>query len=185
MPSRTSRNAFHSMDGYVKRIKSSYDPTKFRKHPYKSRDDLLKEKCTAPRAIGNIFNSSITGHQVSDKARRTSYFGSRNAKLAEQFNQPGASEADGEQDRQQAHQPEIFRNCCVHINGYMDSRVSDLELKKRLASHGAQVVANFGRRSVTHVILGPNGLAAGKIQHEMLSRKTGVKFVTVDWYDVI
>lgn len=64
----------------------------------------------------------------------------------------------------------------------MGPLVSDLELKKKLARHGARVVANFGRKSCTHVILGPNGLAGGKIQKEMLARKVGVKYVTVDWY---
>ena len=64
----------------------------------------------------------------------------------------------------------------------MGPLISDLELKKRLARHGAQVVTNFGRKSVTHVILGPNGLAGGKIQKEMLAKKVAVKYVTVDWY---
>jgi len=63
----------------------------------------------------------------------------------------------------------------------MGTLVSDIELKKKLARHGARVVTNFGRKSVTHVILGPNGLAGGKIQKEMLARKVGVKYVTVDW----
>lgn len=67
----------------------------------------------------------------------------------------------------------------------MGPLISDLELKKRLARHGARVVTNFGRKNVTHVILGPNGLAAGKIQKEMLARKAGVKYVTVDWYEFV
>ena len=70
----------------------------------------------------------------------------------------------------------------MYINGYMGPLVSDIELKRRLSRHGARVVTNFGRKSVTHVILGPNGLAGGKIQKEMLARKVGVKYVTVDWY---
>jgi hypothetical protein len=65
----------------------------------------------------------------------------------------------------------------------MGPLISDLELKRQLARHGAQVVANFGRKRVTHVILGPNGLAGGKIQKEMLARKSGIKYVTVDWYN--
>ena len=64
----------------------------------------------------------------------------------------------------------------------MGPTVSDIELKKRLACHGARVVTNFGRKSVTHVILGPNGLAGGKIQKEMVAKKGSVKYVTVDWY---
>jgi len=67
----------------------------------------------------------------------------------------------------------------------MGPLISDLELKKQLTRHGARVVTNFGRKNVTHVILGPNGLAAGKIQKEMLARKAGVKYVTVDWYKFI
>jgi len=78
-------------------------------------------------------------------------------------------------------QSELFRNCCVYVNGYMGPTISDLELKKRLTQHGARVVANFGRKSVTHVILGPNGLASGKIQKEITARNTGVKYVTVHW----
>jgi len=71
----------------------------------------------------------------------------------------------------------------VYVNGYMGPTISDLELKKRLTRHGARVVANFGRKSVTHVILGPTGLASAKIQKEMSARKTGVKYVTVDWQE--
>ena len=63
----------------------------------------------------------------------------------------------------------------------MGPLMSDLELKKKLTRHGASVVANFGRRTCTHVILGPNGLAGGKVQKEMLARNAGVKYVTVDW----
>jgi twin BRCT domain len=66
----------------------------------------------------------------------------------------------------------------------MGTSISDLELRKRLVRHGARVVTNFGKRGVTHVILGPNKLAGGKIQNEMLARKVGVKYVTVDWYEL-
>ena len=173
------------MDRFVKPIKSTSSTTTksktstTRNHPYKSRQDLLKEKCCAPRPVGNIFTSSSTGHQVPQGpgGRSTSYFHSRNLKLACQFNRPSTDITNT-----QPSQPEIFRNCCVYINGYMGPLISDLELKKRLAGHGAQVVANFGRKRVTHVILGPNGLAGGKIQKEMSARKVGVKYVTVDWY---
>jgi twin BRCT domain len=146
--------------------------------PYKSRADLLKEKCCAPRPVGNIFTSSSTGHQVSHgPGRATSYFQSRNLKLAHQFNTPLLDTPE------QPCEPEIFRNCRVYINGYMGPLISDIELKKRLARHGARVVTNLGRRSVTHVILGPNGLAGGKIQKEIMAKKMGVKYVTVDWYE--
>jgi twin BRCT domain len=213
------------MDRFLKPVKPAGNPSKStsgnRPHPYKSKEDLLKEKCCTPRPMGNVFTSSCTGHQVSQGSggRATSYFVSRNMKLARQFNQSnvslcgppsianspsatlvsdsmsgassgfssGTSSGSSEpltEISSSATQPSlaIFRNCSVYINGYMGPLVSDIELKKRLSRHGARVVTNFGRRSVTHVILGPNGLAGGKIQKEMLARKIGVKYVTVDWY---
>src|SRR5438477_1673947 len=203
------------MDHFMKPIKPATNTSKststHRSHPYKSKLDLLKEKCYTPRPVGNIFNSSITGHQVSQGAggRATSYFVSRNMKLARQFSQagatpsattlsssnplpstslPGATQPPSSEPLIEISlpttqpSPVLFRNCTIYINGYMGPLVSDIELKKRLSRHGARVVTNFGRRSVTHVILGPNGLAGGKIQKEMLARKVGVKYVTVDWY---
>jgi hypothetical protein len=174
------------MDQFLKPIKPVIPTTNKSKstrcHPYKSKEDLLKEICCATRPVGNIFTSSITGHQVSQgPGRSTSYFQSRNQKLASQFSRPTSPLSDTTTNTP-PRVPEIFRNCCVYINGYMGPLISDLELKKRLARHGARVVTNLGRKSVTHVILGPNGLAAGKIQKEMLARKVGVKYVTVDWY---
>jgi twin BRCT domain len=170
------------MDAFVKPIKpastAKTKSTTQRPHPYKSHADQIKEKCCVPRPIGNIYTSSSTGHQVSQgPGKAAPYFHSRNAKLAQQFKRdpvppPAETTRDGV----------LFRNCCVYVNGYMGPTISDLELKKRLAQHGARVVAHFGRKSVTHVILGPNGLASGKIQKEMLARKMGVKYVTVDWY---
>jgi hypothetical protein len=182
---RRQHSHFPAMDRFVKPIKSTSSTTTkskmsiTRNHPYKSRQDLLKEKCCAPRSVGDICTFSSTGHQVSQGpgSRSTSYFQSRNLKLACQFNQPSTDATST-----QPSQPEIFRNCCVYINGYMGPLISDLELKKRLARHGARVVTNFSRKSVTHVILGPTGLAGGKIQKEMLARKGGVKYVTVNWY---
>lgn len=193
------------MEQFLKPIKGPDVPTakstELRAHPYKSKQDLLKEKCCAPRPMGNVFTSSSTGHQVSQGkgGRSTSYFASRNLKLARQFKQPTIvplstsgsvtleSSPSGSTpgvlaDSTVQPSPQIFRNCSVYINGYMGPLVSDIELKKRLAQHGARVVTNFGRKSVTHVILGPNGLAGGKIQKEMLAKKMGVKYVTVDWY---
>jgi len=174
------------MDKFVKPTKpdstAKSKSSTTRHHPYKSQQDLLKEKCTAPRPIGNVFTSSSTGHQVSQGAggRSTTYFASRNVKLASQFKRPTSPLTDVATTPNRGD-AEIFRNCCVYINGYMGPLVSDLELKKKLARHGGRVVTNFGRRSCTHVILGPNGLAGGKIQKEMLARKVGVKYVTVDW----
>src|SRR5579859_613510 len=84
------------MDRFMKPIKPATNASKstatHRSHPYKSKLDLLKEKCCTPRPVGNIFNSSVTGHQVSQGAggRATSYVVSRNMKLARQFSQSGA-----------------------------------------------------------------------------------------------
>ena len=176
------------MDRFVRPTKSTIPTTNksksTRSHPYKSKENLLKEKCCIPHPVGNIFTSSSTGHQVSQGpgGRSTTYFQSHNLKLANQFNRPTSPFTDTGNTLQPHVPGQIFRNCCIYINGYMGPLTSDLELKKRLASHGARVVTNFGRKSVTHVILGPNGLAGGKIQKEMLSRKMSVKYVTVDWY---
>ena len=172
-----------------------------RTHPYKSQEDLIKEKCCAPGGgIGNIFLSSCTGHQVAQgPGKATRHFTSRNAKLASQLKQkamtstslvPSSKDNSGESDHasqltdegDQPRDAKIFRHCSIYINGYMGTRISDIELKRKLVQHGARVVFNFGRKSVTHVILGQNGLAGGKIQKEMESRKNAVKYVTVDWY---
>jgi hypothetical protein len=167
------------MDAFVKPIKpastAKTKSTTQRRQPHQSHANQLKEICCVPRPIGNVYTFPSTGHQVSQgQSKATSYFHSRNAKLAQQFKRDSKPET--------MREGELFRNCCVYVNGYMGHTISDLELKKRLAQHGAKVVAHFGRKSVTHVILGPNGLASGKIQKEMLARKMGVKYVTVDWY---
>jgi hypothetical protein len=172
------------MDAFVKPTKApstaKSKSTSVRLHPYKSEADQIKEKCCVRRPIGNIYTSSSTGHQVAQgPGKAASYFHSRNAKLAQQFKR--GSSAPLNETMTQNRQAELFRNCCVYVNGYMGPTISDLELKKRLAQHGARVVTNFGRKDVTHVILGPTGLASGKIQKEMLAKKMGVKYVTVDW----
>ena len=188
------------MDYYFKPTKPS--PNKITKSsstraapPYPSKHDRVKEICCIPRPVGNVF-TSFPGHQVSQRGgngRDSTYYVSRNLKLARQFNQPTVPVVPSAPDSTAPAGgvlaastvqpvPAIFRNCCVYVNGYMGPLVSDIELKKKLARHGARVVTNFGRKSVTHVILGPNGLAGGKIQKEMLARKVGVKYVTVDWY---
>lgn len=177
------------MEAFVKPTKATstsslkVKSTESRNHPYKSERERVREICCVPRPIGNIFTSSSTGHQVSQTGGKAStYFASRNLKLANQFRQPITPLTDTTNTTQVSQRHQIFRNCSVYINGYMGPLVSDIELKRRLARHGARVVTNFGRKSVTHVILGPNGLAGGKIQKEMLARKVGVKYVTVDWY---
>lgn len=179
------------MDRFVKPTKpGSLTKTKasaMRNHPYKSEADLIKEKCcVSSRPAASIFASPSRGDQAPQgpgygggPRRDGGYFHSRNLKLASQFNQPSTDSSNPSQPSE----PAIFQNCCVYINGYMGTQISDIELKRRLARHGARIVASFGRKSVTHVILGPNRLAAGKIQKEMEAKKNGVKYVTVDWYE--
>ena len=169
------------MDDFVKSTKSISSAklnrsVSARSHPYRSRHDIVNEICCASYPARNVSTSSCRGHQASQgSGRRTSYFQSRNNKLAHQFKARLS-------DSQQPSEPQIFRNCCIYINGYMGTSISDIELRRRLAIHGATIVANFGRKSVTHVILGPNGLAGTKIQKEMLAKKIPVKYVTVEWY---
>jgi hypothetical protein len=175
------------MEGFIKSTKNANvavsKSANVRSHPYKSRQTTLKEICCNPRPAGNIFNSSTTGHQVNQGpgGHATSYFASRNQKLARQFKENNLTPLTESSNPAQPSDLPIFRNCAVYINGYMGPLISDIELKRRLARHGARVVVNFGRKSVTHVILGPNGLAGGKIQKEMLAKKVEVKYVTVDW----
>src|SRR5277367_4091215 len=99
------------MDKFVKLTKP--EPTaksKTRHHPYISHQDLLKEKCTAPRPIGDVFRTASTGHQVSlgVKNRSTTYFASRNVKLAAQFNRPTSLLTDSTSSTTPNHDTEIF-----------------------------------------------------------------------------
>ncbi|KAF2720997.1 hypothetical protein K431DRAFT_303851 [Polychaeton citri CBS 116435] len=86
--------------------------------------------------------------------------------------------------------PQIFTSCCVYLNGSTAPLISDHKLKHLLSIHGATMSVAFGRRTVTHVILGNpsskggsgGGLAGSKIQKEIETvRGKGVKFVTVSW----
>lgn len=98
-----------------------------------------------------------------------------------------------------ANVPGIFAGLTVYINGSTAPLISDHKLKHTLASNGASIAITLGRRSVTHVVLGTpssqggtgagGGLAAGKIQKEIMKKKggggAGVKFVGVEWYGII
>ncbi|RMZ69516.1 brca1 c terminus domain-containing [Pyrenophora seminiperda CCB06] len=85
---------------------------------------------------------------------------------------------------------QIFAGLCFYINGSTAPLVSDLKLKRLLAAHGARHSVTLGRRTVTHVILGPvsknggagGGLAATKVQKE-IARSSGktVKFINAKW----
>ena len=84
----------------------------------------------------------------------------------------------------------IFTGLCFYVNGSTAPLVSDYKLKHLLAAHGARHSIALGRRTVTHVVLGPGsaqggtggGLAATKIQKE-IARTGGkaVKYVTAEW----
>lgn len=101
------------------------------------------------------------------------------------------AEADPVHDQKPSQSRKIFQNLLFYINGSTAPMVSDLQLKRLLAEHGAGISIALGRRSVTHVILGtPNGagrgagggLAAGKIQKEIKRvGGCGVKYVGVEW----
>jgi hypothetical protein len=89
-------------------------------------------------------------------------------------------------------QKKIFDGLVIYINGSTYPMVSDHKLKHLLAENGAKVSLHFGRRQVTHVILGkPNsapgtgaggGLSGSKLEKEI--RRVGgcgVKYVGVEW----
>lgn len=95
--------------------------------------------------------------------------------------------------REQARQPRrIFDGVVVYLNGSTHPLISDHKLKHVLAENGASMSSHFGRRKVTHVILGRptagayrsggagGGLAGGKLQRE-ISKLGGpaVKYVGV------
>jgi hypothetical protein len=76
----------------------------------------------------------------------------------------------------------IFSGLTIYLNGSTAPLISDHKLKTVFVAHGGAVCLGLARRSVTHVILGETGLAAGKIQTEV--RKIGgesVKYVTAQW----
>lgn len=78
--------------------------------------------------------------------------------------------------------PQIFRGLTVYLNGSTAPLISDHKLKNLFVTHGGNVYLGLARRSVTHVILGDTGLAAGKIQKEVRTvRGESVKYVTAQW----
>lgn len=131
------------------------------------------------------------------------------AKSSKTLTQPKASEADHDipsrQSPMEDHldvdldvspassvplEKQVFAGLCIYVNGSTAPLVSDHKLKHILATHGARFSVAFGRRSVTHVILGTanghggagGGLAASKIQKEITkSGGTTVRFVTAEW----
>ncbi|KAK8178495.1 hypothetical protein BC567DRAFT_147304, partial [Phyllosticta citribraziliensis] len=98
-------------------------------------------------------------------------------------------DAEEEDDAPLPPESQIFRNLCFYINGSTAPTISDHKLKRLLATHGATTSVALGRRSVSHVIIGPTGeggvgggLAGGKLQKEIerVGGK-GVKYVPVEW----
>lgn len=78
--------------------------------------------------------------------------------------------------------PQIFRGLTIYLNGSTAPLISDHKFKSIFVSHGGNVCLGLARRSVTHVILGDTGLAAGKIQKEVRTvRGESVKYVTAQW----
>lgn len=78
--------------------------------------------------------------------------------------------------------PQIFHNLAIYLNGSTLPLISDHKLKTLFVAHGGSVCLGLARRTVTHVILGDTGLAAGKIQKEVRNiRGEKVKYVTAQW----
>ena len=132
--------------------------------------------------------------------------GSRDAGVSKAEEQlVGPREAEDTRDETEEERPplrpptrRIFDGVVVYVNGSTHPTISDHRLKQVLAEHGARLSVHFGRRHVTHVILGRSvgggsshggaggGLAATKLQRE--ARRAGggsgggaVKFVGVEW----
>ena len=154
------------------------------------------------------WNSSSTGHQRADgrtvtsgtawrdmrKSRVNSQFGGKGKEnetpggqgqkhsVLALLNKPGLMSAGA------ARPPEsksgIFAHTVVYINGSTYPVVSDHKLRRILVENGAQLSLHLARRAVTHVVLGKpgGGLAGGKMDKEIRRAKTGVRFVSAEWY---
>lgn len=134
-------------------------------------------------------NALSTRHRASPTPEHLS----NSASDYDEIDVPTSAQVDIERDSAtSSHQPpkQIFSGLCFYVNGSTAPLVSDHKLKQLIAAHGANSSIAFGRRSVTHVILGSSsregraggGLAASKIQKEIV-RAGGrpVKFVTAEW----
>jgi len=89
----------------------------------------------------------------------------------------------------------IFAGCTVYVNGSTAPLISDVELKRVLVANGAVVTTVMSRKRVSHVVLAKpvdglgsggggigGGLAAGKLQKEILTKKgNGARYVRVEW----
>lgn len=77
----------------------------------------------------------------------------------------------------------IFAGCSIYINGSTAPRISDVELKHLLSHHGARISMKLARKAITHVIISDmgGGLAAGKLQKEIMGKNNNIKHVSVQW----
>lgn len=78
----------------------------------------------------------------------------------------------------------VFAGCSIYINGSTAPRISDVELKRLLSHHGAQISMTLARKTTTHVVIsdvGGGGLAAGKLQKEIAGKKNNIRYVSVQW----
>lgn len=79
----------------------------------------------------------------------------------------------------------IFAGCSIYINGSTAPRISDVELKRLLSHHGARISMTLARKTTTHVVVssvGGGGLAAGKLQKEIIGKKNNIRYVSVQWW---
>lgn len=79
----------------------------------------------------------------------------------------------------------IFVGCSIYVNGSTAPRISDVELKRLLSHHGARISMTLARKTTTHVVIsdmGGGGLAAGKLQKEITSKKNNIRYVSVQWW---
>ena len=149
----------------------------------------------------DVYNSTSTGHQVgSGVSKPAAWHRSRASKLQVQFCAnpslvlSAAQERSGnrkivKKEKEEKEEEEgvvkIFAGCSVYVNGSTAPKISDVELKRLLCRHGARVSPMLWKTTTTHVVLsdGPGGgLAAGKLQREMMGKKLGnMKYVTVQW----
>ncbi|KAF8540680.1 hypothetical protein BDD12DRAFT_562449 [Trichophaea hybrida] len=179
----------------------------------------LKPKPKRQQTFLELYNSSSTGHQVSNGVSKpTSWYKSRQSKLNQQFrnstlplsllasNPPSLSDTPQNTSvpssssfaatTTSAPPPSkpaksIFSACSIYISGTTAPLISDHTLKHLLVYHGAHVSALLRRSTTTHVILttvgkvgsgAGGGLAAGKLQKEIDSRKVStIKYVSVQW----
>ena len=109
----------------------------------------------------------------ADEGMTQGYLDSRTAKVNQQMNR--------HVETQGMQRSSILRGCNVYINGNTGDKVSDYRLKQLVVAHGGSVSYGLARRSVTHVILGPTGLATSKMQRELKVSGVRMHFVHVDW----